>query len=188
MDESNQSNSFLSPHLPLTLIAVAFCLFFVAQIQEAGIEGQGLDLQKAALTDAQDRLAKQKEKNAKELEDRKALVAQSENIQQQFADESKTVKDKTTTAAQFEALHKQIADMNKLLDDRKPLVEQSQKLQQQFSELMKDLDRLAREGDKDAALIINGYGIKVSENTPPANPPEKKPEEKKPEEKKPDGQ
>ena len=75
-------------------------------------------------------------------------------------------------------------------DERKALVAQSQQLQKQFTDLMKELDELARAGDKDADLIIKGYGIKVNDPTPstggapsatPATPPAApKPEEKPP--------
>ena len=69
------------------------------------------------------------------------------------------------------------------VEKRKLLVAQSEQLQKQFSELMKELDVLARGGDKDADLIIKGYGIKVNEtaggaSTPAADKPAEKPAEK----------
>jgi hypothetical protein len=49
------------------------------------------------------------------------------------------------------------------IEERKPLVAQSEQTQKQFTDLMKDVDELARGGDKDAKTIIDGYGIKVNE-------------------------
>jgi hypothetical protein len=172
MDSQNSSSPFLSTHLPITLLGVAFCLYFLTQLQEAGIESDGLAVQKTATTKLTDTLTKQIEKNGKELEDRKKLVAQSERIQEDFANESKTVKEKTTSSAQFEQLHTQIVEMNKALEQRKPMVEQSQKLQQQFTDFMKELDALAKGGDKDAQLVISTFGIQIND---PAKEPEKKP-------------
>ena len=53
-------------------------------------------------------------------------------------------------------------------DERKSLVAQSQQSQKQFTDLMKELDELRRAGDKDAELIIKGYGIQVNDPTPSA--------------------
>jgi DNA repair ATPase RecN len=142
---------------------VAFCLFFLVQVQDAGVDADGLANQKAALTKANENLIKQRDKNEKELKDREGMVAQSQKIQEQFAKESQTVKDQTTSAAQFERLHKQIGEMNDLVDKRKPLVEQSEKLQQQFSDLMKELNELALTGDADAKQIISAYGVQVND-------------------------
>jgi hypothetical protein len=49
------------------------------------------------------------------------------------------------------------------LEERKGLVTQSEQTQRQFTDLMKEVDALARGGDKDAKTIIDGYGIKVNE-------------------------
>lgn len=179
MDSQNSSSSFLSAHLPITFLGIAFSLYFLTQMQEAGIEADGLKIQETATAKLTESLQKQHERNEKELKDREALVAASEKIQQQFASESQTVKDKTTSAAQFEQLHNQIAELNKLLEQRKPLVEQSQQVQQQFTDLMKDLDTLARVNkDADADMIIKTYGIQINDTTG------KKPEGEKPVEKK----
>jgi myosin heavy subunit len=177
MDSENSSNSpFLGSHLPITLLGVAFSLFFLSQLQEANVEASGLENQKTATIKAHESLKKQIDKNFKELEDRKAAVAQSEKIQEDFANESKTVKERTTSTAQFEQLHKQLIDMNALRDQMKPKVEESQKIQQQFTDLMKDLDSLKRLGDKDADAILSAFGIQIND---PAKG-EAKPEEKKP--------
>jgi hypothetical protein len=57
--------------------------------------------------------------------------------------------------------------LNTNVETRKALVAQSEQLQKQFTDLMKELDELSRGGDKDAEMIIKGYGIKVNE--PPAS-------------------
>jgi hypothetical protein len=49
------------------------------------------------------------------------------------------------------------------IEERKALVAQSEQTQRQFTDLMKEVDILARAGDKDAKTIIDGYGIKVNE-------------------------
>jgi hypothetical protein len=53
--------------------------------------------------------------------------------------------------------------LDKNIETRKALVAQSEQLQKQFTDLMKELDVLARGGDKDAEMIIKGYGIKVND-------------------------
>lgn len=70
------------------------------------------------------------------------------------------------------------AQLEKNVEDRKLLVAQSEHLQKQFTDLMKEVDILARGGDKDAEMIIKGYGIKVNEpaggsTTPPPTTTEK---------------
>lgn len=174
MDTQNSSNPFLGTHLPITLLGVAFSLFFLTQLQEAGIEADGLALQKTATAKTAETLTTQFDKNKKELEDRASFVAQSEKIQQDFAAESKTVKDKSTTAAQFEQLHNQIIAMNKALEERKPQVAASEQLQQTFTDFMKELDALRVSGDKDAELIMKTYGIQISDTKKEAPKAEEK--------------
>jgi hypothetical protein len=181
MDSENSSNSpFLGAHLPITLLGIAFCLFFLTQLQEANIEAAGLENQKTAVTKTHTTLSEQIKKNEKELEDRKAAVAQAEKIQEDFAAETKTVKERTTSAAQFEALNRQVVELAKAIEKGKPMVERSQRVQDQFTDLMKDVDALKRLGDKDAELILTSFGIQVND---PAKT-DAKPEEKKSEEKK----
>ena len=135
-NESNQS-SFVSAHLPLTLLAGAAVLFFLSQL---GSIGQGTD----------------------------SMKWQSENA-------DKVIKN----------LGEAKETLDKNVETRKALVAQSEQLQKQFTDLMKELDELARGGDKDADLIIKGYGIKVNDgpaapSTPstPAEKPVEKPAEK----------
>ncbi len=55
--------------------------------------------------------------------------------------------------------------LTKAIEERKPLVEQSEETQKQFTELMTEVDLLARGGDKDAKLIIEGYKVTVNAKT-----------------------
>lgn len=177
MDSENSSQSpFLGTHLPITLLGIAFCLFFLTQLQEAGIEANGLENQKVATAKLKTTLTEQLSKNGKELEDRKAAVAQAEKIQEDFAAETKTVKERTTSAAQFEALNKQVVELAKVIEQQKKNLELSQNVQNDFTEMMKEVDALRRLGDKDAELIMTNLGIQVNE---PAKTEEKKAEEKK---------
>jgi hypothetical protein len=183
MDSENSSNSpFLGSHLPITLLGIAFCLFFLTQLKEAGIEADGLENQKTATAKLQTTLTEQIKKNGKELEDRKAAVAQAEKIQEDFAAETKTVKERTTSAAQFEAMNRQVVELAKLIEQGKKNVELSQNVQNEFTEMMKEVDALRRLGDKDAELIMTSFGIQVND---PVKAEDKKTEEKKSEEKKP---
>jgi hypothetical protein len=78
-------------------------------------------------------------------------------------------------------------NLDKTVENNKALVAQSEQTQNQFTTMMRELDEFARAGDKDAELIIKGYGIKVAD-TPgatPAAPTKDKPAEKPAEEKKP---
>jgi predicted transcriptional regulator len=86
---------------------------------------------------------------------------------------------------------KQIANLKdshdkllKAIDERKTLVQTSEQTQKQFTDLMKDLDELARSGDKDAKQIIAAFGIKVNEPAGATTPPDKKEEPKTPEKEK----
>lgn len=68
------------------------------------------------------------------------------------------------------------ATLTKSVEANNPLVAQSEQTQKQFSEIVKELDEIARGGDKDAETIIKGYGIKVNDTATPApkTDPEKK--------------
>lgn len=69
--------------------------------------------------------------------------------------------------------------LEKNVESRKALVVQSEQTQKQFETIMREVDELARGGDKDADLVMKTYGIKVN---PPdgTEKPDSKPEEKKP--------
>ena len=65
--------------------------------------------------------------------------------------------------------------LDKAVDERKELVAQSTATQAQFTSVMKELDELAKAGDKDAALIMTSYGVKVNDNAKAAEKPDTKP-------------
>jgi uncharacterized protein YlxW (UPF0749 family) len=60
--------------------------------------------------------------------------------------------------------------LDKTVENNKALVATSEQTQNQFTSMMRELDELMRSGDKDAELIIKGYGIKVTD-TPGATTP-----------------
>ena len=61
--------------------------------------------------------------------------------------------------------------LDKANEERKALVKQSVETQAKFTSMMKELDELRIGGDKDAALIISSYGIKVNDAAPAAPAP-----------------
>lgn len=78
---------------------------------------------------------------------------------------------KTTGEKQLKDLGEFKDKLEKANGERKALVDQSAATQAQFTSMMKELDELARGGDKDAALIIGSYGIKVNDTAPAAPAP-----------------
>lgn len=85
---------------------------------------------------------------------------------------------KTTGEKQLKDLGDFRDKLDKANEERKALVAQSAATQAQFTSMMKELDELARGGDKDAALIISSYGIKVNDTPPAAPAPAAAPAEK----------
>lgn len=85
---------------------------------------------------------------------------------------------KETTEKQLKALADAKDALEKAVNERKELVATSAATQAQFTSVMKELDELAKGGDKDAALIITSYGIKVNDPEKPAEKPAEKKEEK----------
>ncbi|MEO6786434.1 MAG: hypothetical protein ABI318_09910 [Chthoniobacteraceae bacterium] len=78
-----------------------------------------------------------------------------------------TMKWQSTTAdKQIVSLKDAREKLSKGIEERKPLVSTSEDTQKQFTELMKDVDALARSGDKDAEMIIKGYNIKIADGAP----------------------
>lgn len=115
MNSEEAPNSWSNPYVPGALLALALCVFFFGQMKGAG--------QNAA-----------------------ALKWQNSNADGQIA-----------------TLRTNREKLDQAIEERKALVEQSEVTQKQFTDLMTEVDRLARSGDKDAKLIIDGYGIKVNE-------------------------
>ena len=108
-------NPFISAHLPLTLLGLVAVMYFLTQLANIRVGNDSMAWQSTNADKGIKTLTETRETLDKNIESRKALVAQSEQLQKQFTD------------------------------------------------LMKELDVLARGGDKDADMIIKGYGIKVNE-------------------------
>ena len=93
MDYQENNNPFLSIHVPVALVALALSVLFMSQIKGVSTatdtmkwQSTNADKQIAALKD-------NKEKLAKAIEERKPLVAQSEQLQKTFTDLMKDVND-----------------------------------------------------------------------------------------------
>ena len=129
MDNKENQNPFFSIHLPITLISLAFALFFYLNIGGAKQTKENLDWQN--------------DNNKK----------------------------------QIEALKQQRVSNEKSLEQNKQYVATAEQTQKQFGEIMKDLLDIAKDGDKDAQLIVKTYGIASNDPAPAATDDKK--EEKK---------
>lgn len=115
MDSEDSSHPLINPYVPAALLALSLCVFFFSQIKGAG---QGAS----------------------------AMKWQNQNAAKQIA-----------------TLQENRDKIAKAIEERKALVEQSEVTQKQFTDLMTEVDLLARGGDQDAKLIIEGYQIKVND-------------------------
>lgn len=115
MENDEPTNPFVSIHTPVALVSLALSVLFFSQIKGVGTASDTMRWQSSNADKQIFALKDNREKLANAIEERKALVAQSEQTQRQF------------------------------------------------TELMREVDELARGGDKDAKTIIEGYGIKVNE-------------------------
>ncbi|MEO6739561.1 MAG: hypothetical protein ABIP20_04865 [Chthoniobacteraceae bacterium] len=86
MDNQEPSNPFVSIHVPMALLALAISMLFFSQIKGVGTSTETIqwqsgnaDKQIAAYKDAKDKLSKA-------IDERKPLVAQSEDLQKTFTD------------------------------------------------------------------------------------------------------
>ena len=93
MDYQENNNPFISIHVPVALVALALSVLFMSQIKGVSTatdtmkwQSTNADKQIAALKD-------NKEKLAKAIEERKPLVAQSEQLQKTFTELMKDVND-----------------------------------------------------------------------------------------------
>lgn len=129
MDNKENQTPFFSIHLPITLISLAFALFFYLNIGGAKQTKENLDWQN--------------DNNKK----------------------------------QIEALKQQRVSNEKSLEQNKQYVATAEQTQKQFGEIMKDLLDIAKDGDKDAQLIVKTYGI-ASNDPAPAGADDKKEEKK----------
>ena len=86
MDNQEPSNPFISVHVPIALLALAISLLFYSQYKGIATSTETItwqsgnaDKQITAYKDAKDKLSKA-------IEERKPLVAQSEDLQKTFTD------------------------------------------------------------------------------------------------------
>jgi hypothetical protein len=88
--DSNEPNqtSFFGPHLPLTLISGAAIMFFASQLSSISQGSESMKWQQANAEKALKNLTEAKATLIKNVdgEERKALVAQSQQLQKQFTD------------------------------------------------------------------------------------------------------
>ena len=88
--DSNEPNqtSFFGPHLPLTLISGAAIMFFASQLSSISQGSDSMKWQQANAEKALKNLTEAKATLIKNVdgEERKALVAQSQQLQKQFTD------------------------------------------------------------------------------------------------------
>ncbi len=115
MSDTETRNPFFSVHIPITLIAIALSLFFAMQ--------------------------------------NKSISQNDDRMKWQHANADKAIKSYQEAKATLE----------KNVEERKALVAQSEQTQKQFTDMMKELNDLARGGDKDAEKVITGYGIKIND-------------------------
>lgn len=93
MDTKENQNQFFSIHLPLTLIAFAFALFFYLNVGGAKQTAENLDWQNKNNVDQIKALKEQRVSNEKALEQNKAYVATAEQTQKQFGEIMKDLLD-----------------------------------------------------------------------------------------------
>jgi hypothetical protein len=77
------------------------------------------------------------------------------------------------------AVTKQHDELVKNIEILRPQAATSEQTQKQFAEIMKELDEMARAGDKEAEMIIKTYGVKVNDNDKKDGEKTEKTEEKK---------
>ncbi len=86
MDTKEEQNPFFSIHLPLTLIALAFSLFFYLNYGGAKQTAENLEWQNKYNKEVIEARKKQRENNEKSLEQNKQNVAIAEQTQKQFGE------------------------------------------------------------------------------------------------------
>lgn len=86
METQDNQNPFFSIHLPLTLIAFAFALFFYLNVGGAKQTAENLQWQNENNKKQIEALKEQKVNNEKSLEQNKAYVATAEQTQKQFGE------------------------------------------------------------------------------------------------------
>ncbi len=93
MSDTETRNPFFSVHVPLTLIAIALSLFFAMQNKSISQNDDRMKWQHTNADKAIKSLQEAKVTLEKNVEERKALVAQSEQTQKQFTEMMKELND-----------------------------------------------------------------------------------------------
>ncbi len=91
MDNQEPRNPFISVHTPVALVALAISMLFFSQIKGVGTSNETMKWQTANADKQIAALKDNNEKLAKALEERKPLVAQSEELQKTFTEMMKDV-------------------------------------------------------------------------------------------------
>jgi len=123
MDNDNTISATDTVHIPLGLLALGLSFLFISQISNAN--------------------------------------QASENVKVQQANADK----------QIAALKDNYLKLSKAVEDRKALVSQSEQTQKQFTDVMRELNVLAKGGDKDSLYVMDLFKINVTDPAGSAPPP-----------------
>lgn len=93
MDYQEPSNPFISVHVPVALVALALSVLFFSQIKGVGMATESMKWQSSNADKQIVALKDNREKLAKAIEERKPLVATSEDTQKKFTELMKDVND-----------------------------------------------------------------------------------------------
>lgn len=177
-----------SAHLAIMLLAFAFCLFFLVQIMDAGMEADGLANQRRSLTnyskDLETQLALKKE-DQKERQDYTAQAKKQQEANDDAKKEAADVEKAQKAASRMQQLNQQLADATKVFNDQKPVIEQTAKLEKQSTEIVQAIEALAKDGDNDAKALMElvaktGINVQKPADDKGTDKPLDKPADKKP--------
>lgn len=93
MDNQESENPFISIHVPVALVALALSVLFFSQIKGVGTATETMKWQSSNADKQTVALKDNREKLAKAIEERKPLVATSEDTQKKFTELMKDVND-----------------------------------------------------------------------------------------------
>ena len=85
MDNQEPQNPFISLHLPVALVALALCVFFLNQIKSVGNAMETMKWQSDNVNKQIDNYKKAKEQLAKAIEERSPNATASSDMQTRFA-------------------------------------------------------------------------------------------------------
>jgi uncharacterized protein YlxW (UPF0749 family) len=91
MDTQDNPNPLISVHVPVALVALALSILFLAQIKGVGTATETMKWQGATASKQIAALKENREKLTKAIEERTALVKQSEETQKKFTELLKDV-------------------------------------------------------------------------------------------------